>query len=463
MAGSLIALLSLAIVLVGFRVGATYAETKQRELFLDRLNDTSRLASVAEEALDAGDKDGLQAELDRLELVFGIHSAVLDRGASIPFAATGSIDVNDTDVHARIFAAEAGVREVAQKVILPWNPSELTIAEPVSRNGDIVGVVVTSSPTGDLHNSMLWGWSYIALIGVVALVAFGALIQGFTRWVLKPVLVLDSTAHRLASGRFDVRVPPAGGPPELRRLATSFNEMADAVETSRDQQRAFVADASHQMRNPLNALLLHLQYLEITGPTDLAVELRAAEAEGWRLARLVDQLLILARAEQNADTTTDFDLYAVVLDRCDAIHARVEAQAVHLVVGGQSAPAASVRGDSEAVGRALDELLDNAIKYTPRGGVVDVQVTQHDDTVIVAVVDQGGGLADDEWELAGNRFWRSPQSQNVPGFGLGLSIASTLVQRSGGRLDLAPGPSGRGVTARLIFNASGPDHGLTDR
>jgi signal transduction histidine kinase len=452
--GVLFPLLVVAVVLIGLQLGALYAQSQQRVLYLDRLNDTARLASVAEEALDAGDLNGLRAELVRFEEVFGVHSAVLDRAGTVLISAAGSVDLSDANARSQVNAAEAGVRGQEQGLLLPWDDRELAIAEPVSRNGDIVGVVITSSPTAELHREVLRGWALIAAIGAVALVGFGALIQWFTRWVLQPVRVLDDTAHHLASGRYDTRVASAGGPPELRRLARAFNEMADTVESSLEQQRMFVADASHQLRNPLHALLLRLQYLEMAGPAELGPELRGAEAEAWRLAGLVDQLLQLAKAEQPAGESESFALGALALERAEAIDALMRSKGVRLERPDPNQRDVLVRADRAAVSRALDELLDNALKYGRPRGTISVRVSRDGVSAVLSVTDDGPGLREGEWEQAARRFWRAPGRQNEPGVGLGLSIAHVLMDGAGGTLELRPGGGSgeaRGLEARLVL------------
>lgn len=451
--GALFPLLVVAVVLVGLQLGAAYAQSQQRALYLDRLNDTARLASVAEESLDAGDLEGLRAELVRFEEVFGVHSAVLDRGGTVVISSAGPIGLSAGDARSQVDSAEAGVRGQEQGLLLPWDDRDLTIAEPVSRNGDIVGVVITSSPTAELHREVLRGWALITVIGVVALIAFGALIQWFTRWVLQPVRALDDTAHQLASGRYDTRVARAGGPPELRRLALAFNEMADTVESSVKQQRMFVADASHQLRNPLNALLLRLQYLEMAGPAELGPELRGAQAEAWRLAELVNQLLQLAKAEQPAGDPEIFALGALALERAEAVEALMRSKGVRLERPDPNQREVLVRADRAAVSRALDELLDNALKYGRTRGAIELRVARIGVSAVLSVIDDGPGLQDGEWELASRRFWRAPGRQNEPGVGLGLSIAQVLMEGAGGALELRSAEA-RGLEARLVLPAA---------
>ena len=117
-----------------------------------------------------------------------------------------------------------------------------------------------------MRSRILHGWLLIVAGELAAmLLAVGAAFR-LTGWVLRPVRVLDAVTHDIATGRMKSRVAAAGGPPELRRLARSFNEMADNVEEVLEQQRAFVADASHQLRNPLSALLLRIELLALELP-----------------------------------------------------------------------------------------------------------------------------------------------------------------------------------------------------
>jgi signal transduction histidine kinase len=269
-----------------------------------------------------------------------------------------------------------------------------------------------------------------------------------TRWVLRPVHVLDAATHEIATGRLAARVPEGSGPPELQRLTTAFNEMAGHVQDVVEQQRAFVADASHQLRNPLGALLLRLDDLALRLPAPWAGEVGAATDEGHHLARALDHLLELARAEHaGASAPQVADVVPVVTERMDAWRLVAERRGLHLQREGADAATALV--DLEALRGALDVLLDNACKFGPEGSRVVVRIGTAADGVLVAVDDEGPGLDADELPRAGDRFWRSRRHQNVDGSGLGLSIARTLLQAGGGRLDVAPNEP-CGLSVRLV-------------
>ena len=139
----------------------------------------------------------------------------------------------------------------------------MVVVVPVIRDNDVIGVALTVSSTARLRATAGLRLAGIGLIEVISLALLVALALRLTRWVLRPVYVLDGAAHEISSGQLATRVRADQGPVELRRLGTSFNRMAHAVERTMERQRTFVADASHQLRNPLSALLLRLDALGV--------------------------------------------------------------------------------------------------------------------------------------------------------------------------------------------------------
>jgi signal transduction histidine kinase len=233
--------------------------------------------------------------------------------------------------------------------------------------------------------------------------------------------------------------------------------MAETVTQALAAQRAFVADASHQLRNPLTALRLRLSNLEGRVPPEAAEEHFAALEEAERLSGVLDGLLALARAERDSsgDSGAVTEIDRAVDDRLDAWRPLAEHTGLRLLRGG--ARGLWVRMAPGGIETLLDALLDNAIKFTPAGGSITVTVrpvrtddAEADPGVDIAVLDSGPGMDPDELERATDRFWRGPGQSNVEGTGLGLAIAARTAELSGGalRLELPPG-GGLRVTARL--------------
>ncbi|MEE1926593.1 HAMP domain-containing sensor histidine kinase [Streptomyces sp. TRM 70351] len=440
----LIVLMAGVLLALGFPLAASMAATEQQRVVVDRIDDTARFASLAQfvaarpaplsraaaEARVAEEEQDerlstLTEELDRYHELYGIRAGVFFRDGRAMAASPDGWRVPRTGEGAAAFAeALAGRRSHDPPQVWPWQRSRIAVASPVIRDGDVVAVVLTDSPTGPLRSRILRDWlPLVAGEAAAMLLALGAATR-LAGWVLRPVRDLDKAAHGIATGRLASRVAAAGGPPELQRLARSFNEMADHVEDVLEQQRAFVADASHQLRNPLSALLLRIELLGLELPPGHA-DVASVQAEGKRLARVLDGLLGLATAEHSPADLRLTDVGALAAERVAAWRPVAERGGVVL----RTAGAAAVTGwaDPVALSSALDAVVDNAVKFTPEGGEVTVTVAAAGDHVTVEVLDGGPGLTEEELERVGDRFWRSGRHQNVSGSGLGLSIARALL------------------------------------
>lgn len=226
-------------------------------------------------------------------------------------------------------------------------------------------------------------------------------------------------------------------PEEVRPLVHELNLLFDRVQKAFDAQKHFVADAAHELRSPLTAIKLQVQGLQRAPdqPTrDLAIARLAAGID--RAARLVEQMLALARHEASAAAGAERETISlpevVRLAISDAVAA---AQAQDIDVGLVRADPATVTGQAEAVRMMVRNLLDNAVKYTPGGGRVDVAVLRLADGVELTVDDSGPGIAADERERVLDRFYRSGEPQ-VPGSGLGLAIVKSIAELHGATVSL---------------------------
>ncbi|GAA3875634.1 sensor histidine kinase [Streptomyces sedi] len=437
----LIVLLMGVLLALGVPLAASQARSEQQRVVVDRIDDTARFASLAQFVSgppDATHRESLNAlteELGRYQEVYGISAGVFDRDAEAVAASPDGWGVPGGRTGPEFAEALAGRRSQGPSQVWPWDEDRtLVVASPVIRDGDVIAVVVTESPTGPLRSRILSGWLGILLGEAAALLLAVVAAFQLTRWVLRPVRVLDRATHHIATGRLTARVAPAGGPPELRRLAVSFNEMADHVEDVLEQQRAFVADASHQLRNPLSALLLRIDLLGLELPEGNE-EFASVRAEGKRLAQVLDGLLDLALAEHTTADPRVVDVAALLAERAGAWRLVADRDGVEVRLAGPTA----VTGWADPVGlsSALDAVVDNALKFTPEGGVVELSVTPEGDSVVIEVADSGPGVADDELERVGSRFWRSHRHQNVSGSGLGLSIVGALLAAGGAEIAYA--------------------------
>jgi signal transduction histidine kinase len=446
--------MAVVIIVPGFVLARSLAASEQQAMFLDRLNDTTRFASIARTGVTNANFVALQQELNRYDEVYGIGAALLDRDGEVRLASRSGLQIETPEAQRTIAAGLSGRRGENPQVRMPWDDHKLVVAEPVLVGGDVVGVAVTVSPTDRMRQEVLRKWGVLTLGLLAALVGCAVLALRITRWVLRPVHRLDAVTHSIATGQLGARVATSGGPPELRRLAMSFNEMADNVEASVEQQRMFVADASHQLRNPLSALLLRLEHLGMDLPEQRRDEFELVRDEGRRFTQVLDELLVLARAERTDAAPEVVDVRRLVSGRVRAWQVVADSRQIALHLQAAGRPHAFV--DPSALLGALDAVVDNALKFSPAGSSVVVAIALGDETVSVRVIDEGDGLTPEEVERIGDRFWRSSRHQNVSGSGLGLSIARALLERSGGTLSAECAKAGGHEGAGLVMTLTVP-------
>ena len=457
-------LLVIVLVLVGLLalglavpLALTDASGTQDEVFADRLTDTISFAAGAQRPLiEAGGEGGgtraFASEIQRYDEVYGVAVIVFDRSQRPVVSSRPSPPVLTDEQMQRVALALAGRRSGQYDLLLPWNDGPLVLAEPVLVDGEVVGAAVTVSPTDALRAAELRTWALLAGLVLAALLLGTLVALPLVRWILRPVRRLDEgTGLVEASVRAGGRPDPVAldsGPPELRRLSVSFDRMATSVTQAMSAQRAFVADASHQLRNPLTALRLRLSNLtEHVGP-DGTDDHAAALEEAERLSSVLDALLALARAEGVPPGNTVSDVDSAVDDRLEAWRPLAEHGGVEMVRSGPRG--LRVRITDGGIASVLDVVLDNALKYTPSGGRIEVRTLRRGGRAGIEVTDGGPGMDGEQLARATDRFWRAPGQSNVEGSGLGLAIAERTVQIAGGELVLSS-PPGHGLTVTALL------------
>jgi signal transduction histidine kinase len=444
-------LLLLCMVLLALEIplAVTVASRETDRAVADRLADATRFASLAAPAVRSGDLDALNDELRRYQELYGIGALLVDQDQQV-LSAFGTAPAAPA---VAVRGALAGHQVSSPGTLWPWVREPLMVAVPISDGGAVLGVVLTVSPTDRSRRDVLIVWLVLTLVGALAVASCLTTADRLASWVLRPVTRLDAAAHEIGAGDSAARVQPGLGPPELRRLSASFNEMADAVAEAMERQRSFVAHASHQLRNPLTVLRLRIEDLgSRLDDEELRADHEFALEETDRLADVLDGLLALARAERGRHQVEVADATALTADRVKAWQPLAERRGVELVAELPEEPVPA-RLVATALDQSLDALIDNALKFTPAGGRVAVRLRSAEDgEAEVTVRDTGPGMTEEQCRQATERFWRAPDAQNVDGAGLGLSIVNVLVEASGGEFTLAPAESG-GLAATIRFRA----------
>jgi signal transduction histidine kinase len=320
-----------------------------------------------------------------------------------------------------------------------------TVWDDGKLSGTAIGTVVLERPTGPLNQNIANLWLYLVGLSGAAMAAAVLIAFFFARWVSRPLNRLDTAARKIADGDLAVRAKPGYGPPELRRMAATFNMMAGRLEALVHGHRAMLADASHQLRTPLTALRLRLDLLAADSAPAAAAELAGAQEEIARLSRLVDGLLATARAEAVTEQLEQIDVMGTVCERVAAWQPVADGNGVKLLSEAPSSPVPAVALGAGHLEQVLDNLLDNAIEAIgDRSGTVRVSVARSAAGTTLTVADDGPGMTAQERSRAFLRY--TTGSQN--GTGLGLAIVHRLVTANGGTIRLADTPGG-GLTVEV--------------
>lgn len=459
------------LILLEVPLAVFFQQREMERLTADLERDAAVLASIYEDALEASTP--LDADpADRYRAATGARVVVVDT-AGIAQIDTDDVTGRDFSTRPEFVIALSGRRDTGTRYSSTLDTELVFVAVPVASGGLVHGALRLTFDSHEVTERVQRFWLGLAGVAIVVLTAVAAVGWAVARSVTRPIRGLQHTAGRFARGDLTIATPEPGAPAELRDLETALNTMAQRLDGLIREQRAFVADASHQLRTPLTALRLRLENLQMQtdGAADTA-ELDAAIAEIDRLTELVQSLLVLARAEQ-APAPTEQDLAALVRDRVDTWSAVADADSIALRSEGAAQPCV-VRAVPGGLEQVLDNLIDNAVAAVvaardgdgtdPLGRDEVIVVAIRSDTrpgagdtsVLLEVSDSGPGLDDAAKAAALTRFWRGG---NGRGTGLGLAIVDQIAQTSGGHVELADSPMG-GLTVRVRLPSASMVHNV---
>ena len=292
----------------------------------------------------------------------------------------------------------------------------------------------------DILRSVAWGWGIAALVAVLLAAGTGMLVS---RRFSTPLEGLTQTTAQMAAGNLSARAD-IERQDEFGVLANSFNQMAEAIEAKVTALRRFVADAAHGLHTPLTALRTNLELIE---DDDIPSALEQVE----RMDALTRSLLDLSQLEANPSEiqSEDVDLAALLRDLSEPYASRAEQAELSFNLEIEHDPAI-INGDANQLITLIQNLLDNAVKFTPAGGQVNVNLSEQDDTVQLIVADTGIGIPADDMPHLFSRFHRGRNASAYPGSGLGLAIVKVIADQLGAKIRVNSDPSGTVFVVHFI-------------
>jgi heavy metal sensor kinase len=304
--------------------------------------------------------------------------------------------------------------------------------------------VVLIAPLEEVDRELRQLASVLILAVPLSLAVAGSLGYFMARKALAPMEHLHRLTEEVTADRLDRRLPVANPSDELGRLTQTINAMIGRLEHSFAEIRRFTADASHELRTPLTVIRTEAevalrQPLSVPEYQQLVASI-LEECE--QLTRLVDQLLMLSREDAHAAKPVHerFDLAKLLDSVVDTVRPLAEAKGQKL--NANRTTSVLVCGDETRLRAVFYNLLDNAIKYTPEGGEIEVELCRNGDSAIVSVRDRGIGIPPEHLPRVFDRFYRVDKARSREGgTGLGLSIAKTIVTAHGGHIDLTSSPA----------------------
>lgn len=418
--------------------------------------------------------DMLAREGDELDEHFEEHAERIAR--QLDSALTGlNADAALFDTRGRLLYSAAQPRSTLQpgadvnfviRTSTDGTPTLYTAA-PLQGEHGTVGYLQLGVPVAAQQAAVRQVW--LALAG--GFVAFAGVGLLASLWLLnsltRPLQTLRATALAMADGHLDRRVPPLPQD-EVATVASAFNEMADRVEALVAEQRAFASNASHELRTPLTTVRLRSEAL-LGGDLDDAVAqqyIREIDSEVQRLAKLVDDLMLLSRLDARRLTVSDeqVDVARLLTSVVHALQPLARARGVQVTAdAAPDLPPASASFSHLQI--VLRNLLDNGIKYTPAGGRVYATLERHAGGLRFTVSDSGIGIAADALPEVGKRFYRVDKARNrqTPGSGLGLALVISIVHLYGGSFTMRSAGLGQGTTAQVDWPLATPRDLATHR
>lgn len=442
-------------------IAGSQLQTATLDFYRTHLESSASIAAITfASAFDDREGNGrgrneLQNTLAQVEQQVGQEYLLLDTSAHVVVDSSGSSYAMGDTFPIAPESLEARHGGSGYAILLdPSGIERMYVADGIRRDNVTIGYIVLSQPMQPIYADIGQRWLglILATVPVIGLVIAASL--WISTSISRPIQKLRNSALRMAEGAFDTRIN-VKSEDEVGQLAHAFNYMAEQIEKLLRTQRSFVSNAAHELRNPLMTLKLRIEALQEGSLTDAQRDTYLAELgqEIARMSALTNSLLVLARVDEGRHETDDAPYDSAALLHDLARHWRIEAHGAQVDFEAQVAPdLPDVPIPANDLRLIVDNLLSNALKYTPQGKI-SLCADQEDGRLALRVTDTGHGFSADEADQLFNRFYRTPEARElrIPGTGLGLAIVKAVVEYHQGSISAASAGIEKGAefTVRL--------------
>jgi two-component system OmpR family sensor kinase len=319
------------------------------------------------------------------------------------------------------------------------------VSLPTQVRGQRFAVQVAGS-LDDVNQILRSAAMLFALMAAALLAALGWAGARLSNKLFVAIENIVDQAREIEDGNLHRRLPHPGDDGEIGQLVHTLNAMLERIEQAFDTQRRFTADASHELRSPLSRLRAEIE-ITLRRPRDsgdYVTALRSCLEEVERLTTLVEELLMLARidAGQERGSAAPVSLAALARDTIERLAPQARARGIAITLSDDLPQALDV--DGAPLGLVLRNILDNAVKFSPPGGRIDVRLADVAHGTVLTVADQGPGIGDDELPFLFDRFFRGDgaRADGIDGVGLGLALCQAILRAAGGKIEVANQPQG---------------------
>ncbi|SKA95405.1 hypothetical protein SAMN05443428_11825 [Caloramator quimbayensis] len=447
---------SLVAVFLSYWFYSYYKDQKTKELIREGVNLNSIVSNYVHGKADASK---LKYELSVIDRLLNARIWLIDNYGYI-YGYSG--DETDKITGKQITSTE--IDEVRKRNIIVktgsfkgmFSTPMLTVGMPIIIDGQVRSVVFLHSPLNEITNALKRVFFVIWMAAFFAILISAFIIYYFSdRILIKPLGRINETAKLISKGEFDRRVDLTSDD-EIGDLAKSFNYMADSLENLEKMRRSFIANISHELRSPMTSINGFLSgIIDGTIPQEkTSYYLKIVYDEIKRLIRLINDLLDLARLESGEFSLSigTFDINELIRQRIIKFEDKINKKKINVevVLTGNKL---KVKGDRDRIDQVITNLVDNAIKFVPEEGLIEIKTEIKEDRLLVSVFNNGPSIPKDEIAYIWDRFHKVDKARSKGGgTGLGLSIARQIINQHKQTIWVESGDKGTKFTFTLSLS-----------